>query len=99
MDEASNSLDPQSRKNLYTYIKNHLEKCATLQITHRVDEAEKICDLVGILAKGQFVTEVGSPTQIKEKEGQMHVLQVELLEESDAERINDLILRSMPFLS
>jgi ABC-type multidrug transport system ATPase subunit len=48
MDEASNGVDPISRKNLYTYLKT-LKDTSSLIITHRIDEAEKICDKIAIM--------------------------------------------------
>lgn len=48
MDEASNGVDPISRKNLYTYLKT-LKSTSSLIITHRIDEAEKICDRIAIM--------------------------------------------------
>ena len=52
IDEASNREDPLSRKNLYTYL-SMLENTSTLMLTHRVDEAEKICEKI-ILSKFNF---------------------------------------------
>ena len=51
MDEASNGVDPISRKLLYSYLKS-LKSTSTLIITHRIDEAEKICDRIAIMAEG-----------------------------------------------
>lgn len=48
MDEASNGVDPISRKNLYTYLKT-LKNTSAVIITHRIDEAEKICDKIAIM--------------------------------------------------
>jgi ABC-type multidrug transport system ATPase subunit len=48
MDEASNGVDPISRKNLYTYLKT-FKDTSSLIITHRIDEAEKICDKIAIM--------------------------------------------------
>jgi ABC-2 type transport system ATP-binding protein len=54
MDEASNGVDPISRKKLYNYLKN-LNNSTTLLITHRIDEAEKICNTIAIMIDGYFV--------------------------------------------
>jgi len=43
LDEISNGVDPLTRKNLYTYL-NSLKETTIFLITHRIDEAEKICD-------------------------------------------------------
>lgn len=54
MDEVSNGVDPVSRKNLYSYLKT-LKDSSTLIITHRIDEAEKICDKIAIMNDGEFL--------------------------------------------
>jgi len=43
LDEISNGVDPLARKNLYAYL-HSLKETTTFLITHRIDEAEKICD-------------------------------------------------------
>jgi ABC-type multidrug transport system ATPase subunit len=69
MDEASNGVDPLSRKNLYAYL-SMLENTSTLMITHRIDEAEKICDKIAIMANGKIL-DVGSSNFLKEKYGKV----------------------------
>ena len=48
MDEMSNGVDSNSRKNIYSYLSG-LKNTSILLITHRVDEAEKICDKIAIM--------------------------------------------------
>lgn len=72
MDEPSNGVDPPSRKNLYAYIKR-LKETSTLLITHRIDEAEKICDSIAIMNKGKIL-DCDSPNGLKEKYGQVFFL-------------------------
>ena len=78
MDEASNGVDPLSRKNLYAYLKM-LKNTSTLMITHRIDEAEKICDKIAIMANGKIL-DVGSSNFLKEKYGKVFFFQLELAE-------------------
>jgi ABC-2 type transport system ATP-binding protein len=75
MDEASNGVDPISRKNLYSYLKQ-LRNTSSLLITHRIDEAEKICDRIAIMADGKFL-DLDSPSQLKERHGIVYILQLE----------------------
>ena len=75
MDEASNGVDPISRKNLYGYLKM-LQDTSKLLITHRIDEAEKICDKIAIMANGKIL-DVGSSNFLKEKYGKLFILQLE----------------------
>lgn len=71
MDEASNGVDPISRKKLYTYIKR-LKETSTLLITHRIDEAEKICDKIAIMSDGRFL-DLDHPNELKEKHGIVYI--------------------------
>jgi ABC-type multidrug transport system ATPase subunit len=75
MDEASNGVDPISRKNLYTYLKT-LKDTSSLIITHRIDEAEKICDKIAIMNLGEFI-DIDDPIGLKDKYGTVFILQVE----------------------
>ena len=75
MDEVSNGVDPISRKNLYSYLKR-LRETSTLIITHRIDEAEKICDKIAVMCDGVFL-DCDDPKNLKEKHGQVFILQVE----------------------
>jgi ABC-type multidrug transport system ATPase subunit len=51
LDEISNGVDPVARKNLYSFL-DKLPKTTTLLITHKIDEVEKICDKILIMADG-----------------------------------------------
>jgi ABC-2 type transport system ATP-binding protein len=72
MDEPSNGVDPVSRKKLYTYIKN-LRHTSTMIITHRIDEAEKICDTIAVMNNGKFL-DIDHPNSLKERHGMVYVL-------------------------
>lgn len=72
MDEASNGVDPQSRKNLYSYLRS-LHDIAALIIKHRIDETEKICDKLAVMANGRFL-DMDSPEKLKEKHGKVYML-------------------------
>ena len=97
MDEASNGVDPISRKNLYLYLKK-LKETSTLLITHRIDEAEKICDKIAIMSDGQFL-DMDHPNTLKERHGIVYILQVEptLTNCNNIEALNRLITSTLPF--
>ena len=67
LDEISNGVDPMARRNLYSYLRS-LKDTTTLLITHRIDEAEKICDQIGIIVEGQ-IRDIGSPHALKDRYG------------------------------
>ncbi len=72
VDEISNGVDPISRKNLYSYLRS-LRETATFMITHRIDEAEKICDRIGIIVEGE-IREIGHPLDLKDRHGIIYML-------------------------
>ena len=57
LDEPTTGLDPQARRNLWELIKGIKEKGTTVMLTtHYMDEAENLCDRVGIIDKGKIIT-------------------------------------------
>ncbi len=57
LDEPTTGLDPQARRNLWELIKKIREKGTTIMLTtHYMDEAEILCDRVGIIDNGKIVT-------------------------------------------
>lgn len=65
LDEPTAGLDPQSRRNLWEYLKDTRERSGTTVFltTHYIDEAED-CDTVCIINKGTIVKQ-GSPDEVK----------------------------------
>ena len=56
LDEPTTGLDPQARRNLWELIKQIKSKGTTIMLTtHYMDEAEVLCDRVGIIDNGQIV--------------------------------------------
>jgi ABC-2 type transport system ATP-binding protein len=56
LDEPTTGLDPQARRNLWELIRNIREKGTTIILTtHYMDEAEYLCDRVGIMDKGKMI--------------------------------------------
>ncbi len=56
LDEPSTGLDPQARRNLWELIEHIKSKGATVMLTtHYMDEAEKLCDRVGIMDSGKII--------------------------------------------
>jgi len=99
MDEASNGVDPVSRKNVYAYLRS-LKDTAALIITHRIDEAEKICDKIAIMSEGHFL-DLDVPQKLKEKYGTVYMLQIEPAISTDINlaNLNKKITANLPFCS
>jgi ABC-2 type transport system ATP-binding protein len=56
LDEPTTGLDPQARRNLWDLIRSIREEGTTVMLTtHYMDEAEKICDRVGIIDSGRII--------------------------------------------
>jgi len=68
LDEPTTGLDPQARNAVWEYLKKiHKEEQITMVITtHYLDEAEVLCNKVGIVDFGKLV-EVGTPNELKRK--------------------------------
>mgnify|MGYP001380044562 CR=1 FL=1 len=56
LDEPTTGLDPQSRRNLWELIKEINKKGTTIILTtHYMDEAEYLCNRVGIIDNGKII--------------------------------------------
>ncbi len=67
LDEPMTGLDPQSAFQLKELMREHCRQGNTVFFsTHVLDVAEKLCDRVGIIAKGKLVL-AGSMEEIKER--------------------------------
>lgn len=57
LDEPTTGLDPQARRNLWELIKEIRSNGTTIMLTtHYMDEAEVLCDRVGIIDNGKIIT-------------------------------------------
>ncbi len=67
LDEPTTGVDPVSRRSLFQMIKK-LKNSSVLVTTHRMDEAEQLCDKIAIMINGQIVC-VGTPSYLLQKYG------------------------------
>ena len=64
MDEPTTGLDPQARRNIWGLVKSIKKQGITVVLTtHYMEEAEKLCDRVAIMDKGQIIT-VDTPNNL-----------------------------------
>ena len=69
LDEPTVTMDPQSRRATWDFIKELKVKGKTIILTtHYMEEADELCDRVGIIDHGQLI-ELGSPSELKSKYG------------------------------
>ena len=62
LDEPTTGVDPVSRRSLFKLIKRLKDKSIVLT-THRMDEAEQLCDQIAIMINGSIVV-YGTPTYL-----------------------------------
>lgn len=64
LDEPTTGLDPQARRNLWELIQKIRRQGATIVITtHYMDEAEYLCERVGIIDSGKIIA-MATPDQL-----------------------------------
>uniref|UniRef100_A0A2P2MFI7 ABC transporter family protein n=1 Tax=Rhizophora mucronata TaxID=61149 RepID=A0A2P2MFI7_RHIMU len=72
MDEPSTGLDPASRSNLWTVVKRAKRDRAIVLTTHSMEEAEALCDRLGIFVDGSLQC-IGNPKELKARYGGTYV--------------------------
>ncbi|OGP67922.1 MAG: ABC transporter ATP-binding protein [Deltaproteobacteria bacterium RBG_16_44_11] len=70
LDEPTLGLDPQTRARIWEYIKKmaQTEQTTVVLTTHYMEEAEQVCDRVGIIDHGKIIA-LDSPEGLKESMG------------------------------
>jgi ABC-2 type transport system ATP-binding protein len=69
LDEPSIGLDPQIRRQMWDIIrKTRIDGRTVVLTTHYIEEAEALCDRVGILAKGRLIA-MDTPANLKSQVG------------------------------
>jgi ABC-2 type transport system ATP-binding protein len=70
LDEPTLGLDPQSRNQLWTHVKNvnGAERVTVFLTTHYMDEADRVAHRIGVIDHGKLVAQ-GTPKAIKEQTG------------------------------
>ena len=105
LDEPTLGLDPASRENMWKYIKRLVdeEKVTIILTTHYMEEADMLCDRIGIIDKGKIValdtpaglkaSLGGDIIRIKTKDGIDRVRQFDFV--SKAEQIDGFLVLSV----
>jgi ABC-2 type transport system ATP-binding protein len=70
LDEPTLGLDPQSRNQMWTHVKqlNESDQVTVFLTTHYMDEAERVADRISVIDHGRIVA-TGSPGELKEQTG------------------------------
>ncbi len=61
LDEPASALDPAGRKEVLDLIESLRGQCTVVMSTHILADVERVCDVVGIIAKGRMLAQ--SPRQ------------------------------------
>ncbi|MEZ5962917.1 MAG: ABC transporter ATP-binding protein [Planctomycetota bacterium] len=76
LDEPTTGLDPQSRRSLWDVVRAFRAGGGTVLLTtHYMDEAELLCDRVGIVDRGKLIAE-GAPRELVRSLGGEHLVEV-----------------------
>jgi len=68
LDEPTLGLDPQSRNQMWTYVKqlNASDQVTVFLTTHYMDEADRVADRIAIIDHGRIVA-TGSSAELRER--------------------------------
>jgi ABC-2 type transport system ATP-binding protein len=88
LDEPEAGLDPQSRVMVRDFIKSLAKKKTIVFTTHNMDEADRVCNRVGIIDRGKLLI-ADSPENLKKSVGEGDVLEITLQNERQASRLEN----------
>jgi ABC-2 type transport system ATP-binding protein len=79
LDEPTTGLDPQSRLQLWDVVEGFKAKGRTVLLTtHYMDEAERLCDRVGIVDHGKMIA-LGKPRELIASLGGQEVIEIDVV--------------------
>lgn len=93
LDEPTTGVDPVSRRSLFKMLKG-LNDSSMVLTTHRMDEAESLCDNIAIMINGRFVC-YGSPGHLKSAYGQGY--SISLSHTMPIANVHQNVIQLMPF--
>ena len=87
LDEPTVGLDPQLRRDIYALIEHFRGEGRTVLLTtHYIEEAERLCDHVAIMDRGQLVA-LGTPRELIARSGRGTRLEVRLAKPVGLDRL------------
>ncbi|EPS66567.1 hypothetical protein M569_08209, partial [Genlisea aurea] len=92
MDEPSTGLDPASRNMLWNVVKQAKRNRAIVLTTHSMEEAEYLCDRLGIFVDGSLQC-IGNPKELKARYGGSYVFT--MTTSSDHEEYVESLVRGL----
>ena len=96
LDEPTTGVDPVSRRSLFKMLRK-LPSCSLILTTHRMDEAEGLCDKIAIMINGRFVV-YGTPSYLKSTYGSGYQIKMKFHSERLME-LNQYVVPNMKYLT
>jgi ABC-2 type transport system ATP-binding protein len=94
LDEPTTGLDPQSRRQLWDIVRDFRNGGGTVVLTtHYMDEAQQLCDRVGVVDHGKVIA-LGSPAELIRSLGAQHFVEVDV--DGFSGKITEAELRALP---
>jgi ABC-type multidrug transport system ATPase subunit len=75
LDEPTSDLDPMSKRAMWDILMEIKENKSIILTTHSLEEAEVLCDRIGIISHGELQC-IGTTTRLKSKYGMGYLLSV-----------------------
>ncbi|CAN1300048.1 ABC transporter A family member 7 [Linum perenne] len=94
MDEPSTGLDPASRSCLWNVLKRAKQDRAIILTTHSMEEAEALCDRLGIFVDGGLQC-IGNPKELKGRYGETYVFTMTTAADHEKE-VEQMVRRLSP---
>jgi ABC-2 type transport system ATP-binding protein len=96
LDEPTLGLDPRSRESMWKYIRKLVqeEKITIILTTHYMEEADFLCDRIGILDRGKIIA-LDTPSQLKDIVSGNDIIKLRL-EKKDEDF--DTLLKDLSFI-
>jgi ATP-binding cassette subfamily A (ABC1) protein 3 len=96
LDEPTTGVDPVSRRSLFKMLKS-LPKCSMIMTTHRMDEAESLCDNIAIQINGRLAV-YGSPGHLMSLYGQGYQVNFKSVT-AETTLVLEVVSQKMPYLT
>jgi ABC-2 type transport system ATP-binding protein len=96
LDEPTLGLDPRSRESMWEYIQRLVqeEKITIILTTHYMEEADILCDRIGIIDRGKIIA-LDTPSKLKETVGGGDIIKLCLV---DNKQDIDVLLKDLSFI-
>ena len=97
LDEPTTGLDPQARRHLWDLVDRLKQTGRTIILTtHYMEEAERLCDRVGIMDHGRIIA-LGTPQRLIATLGGEHIVEFAVTSHGSGEgEVNAVPLKAIP---